>query len=70
MEVKSLKVIVDTKRCVSSGNCADLVPAVFTQDDNTGVVMLLQERPDASLAEVVRKAALCCPSQAISIEET
>lgn len=69
MSEKSLRVIVDTKRCVSSGNCADLVPGVFTQDDDTGVVILLKERPDPALREAVRKAALCCPSQAISVEE-
>ena len=69
MDNTPLKVIVDTTRCVSSGNCADLVPGVFTQDDSTGVVVLLQEYPDPSLRQKVKKAALCCPSQAFVVEE-
>ncbi|MEO8752150.1 MAG: ferredoxin [Casimicrobiaceae bacterium] len=64
-----MRVIVDRGRCVSSGNCADLAPLVFTQDDDSGVVVLLQEHPDESLREVVRRAAMLCPSQAIRVEE-
>ena len=66
---KVLKVVVDRQRCVSSGNCADIAGAVFTQDDQTGVVVLLQDKPDPAQYESVRKAAQCCPSQAISVQE-
>lgn len=66
---KPLRLIVDRERCVSSGNCADLAPLVFTQDDDTGVVILLMEHPEESLREVVKRAAMLCPSQAIRVEE-
>lgn len=64
-----MKVIIDRSRCVSSGNCADLVPLVFTQDSVTGIAELLQENPDDSLREALKNAARVCPAQAISIEE-
>jgi ferredoxin len=66
---KPMKVIVDRERCVSSGNCADLVPLVFTQDGTTGIVELLDEHPDEALREAVRNAARVCPALAITIEE-
>jgi ferredoxin len=66
---KCLRVVVDNERCVSSGNCADIAPLVFTQDDDTGVVILLKEHPDDSLREAVLRAASLCPSQAIAVHE-
>jgi ferredoxin len=64
-----LRVSIDASRCASSGNCADLAPGVFTQDDNTGVVILLVERPTPAQHEAVRNAERLCPAQAISVHE-
>jgi ferredoxin len=42
--------------------------SVFDQDDD-GIVVLLQDDPDASLESVVRRAASLCPSHAIKLSE-
>ena len=64
-----MKVTVDQAKCVSSGMCVLNAAAVFDQDDDDGVVVLLVSEPGPELAEETRKAALACPALAIHIEE-
>jgi ferredoxin len=66
--VTRVRVRVDRDSCASSGNCADIAGAVFAQDDVTGVVILLDEHPDASALAAVHRAARLCPAQAIEVE--
>ncbi|GAA3356485.1 MULTISPECIES: ferredoxin [Saccharopolyspora] len=63
-----LKITADKDRCVGAGQCVLSAPDVFDQDDD-GVVTLLDETPGAEHADDVRQAALICPSQAITVEE-
>jgi ferredoxin len=65
-----LKVSIDREKCVGSGNCVYVAPEVFSQDDDDGIVILLDEYPAASLGEMVAEAVRQCPSMAIQIEET
>jgi ferredoxin len=64
-----VKVHVDQRRCVGSGQCARTVLAVFDQRDEDGIVVLRTALPDDRLAPAVKKAARHCPAQAIRIEE-
>jgi ferredoxin len=64
-----LKVSIDRGKCVGSGNCVYIAPDIFSQDDDDGMVILLTERPDASLSEAVAEAARQCPSMAIQLKE-
>jgi ferredoxin len=48
--------------------CNVEAPAVFDQDDDNGVVVLLDPAPPESLWAAVRSAARCCPSLAITVE--
>jgi ferredoxin len=66
----SLTVEVDAPRCASSGNCADVAPTVFTQDDDTGVVVLLEQHPGAEFEAEVRQAEALCPAQAILVRSS
>ncbi len=63
-----MKVKVDVDWCVASGSCVLACPKVFDQDEN-GLVILLNENPSPDLHEGVRKAASVCPSAVISIED-
>lgn len=63
----SAMVKVDPHRCISSGNCADLVPDVFSQDPEDGVVILLAATPEGSLRGVIEEAVALCPARAISL---
>jgi ferredoxin len=64
-----MKVTVDQGRCCSGGNCAALVPEVFDQRDDDGVVILLAPEPGPELHEAVREASTVCPSAAITVRE-
>lgn len=64
-----MKVTADQNICASSGQCVALVPRVFDQRDEDGVVVVLDENPPEELAEAVRQAARVCPSGAIKIVE-
>jgi ferredoxin len=63
-----MRIKADTGVCVGSGQCVLTEPAVFDQDDD-GVVTLLVERPDGDTAERAREAVSLCPSGALSIAE-
>ena len=65
----TLKLIVDQDKCCGAGQCVLLAPEVFDQREEDGIVVLLDETPDASLHDVVREAASVCPAAAITVEE-
>lgn len=60
-----MRIEISSECCVGSGQCALVVPEVFDQDDSTGVVVLLNDRPDAGLHDAVHEAASRCPVRAI-----
>jgi len=64
-----MKVKVDQHNCIGAGNCAQLAPKVFSQREEDGVVILLDETPEESEADNVAKAVKICPAQAISVSE-
>jgi ferredoxin len=64
-----MRVIVDQDACISSGQCVLTVPAVFDQNDD-GVVVLLDECPPTELHDAVRQAAALCPALAITVIES
>ena len=63
-----MRVVADTDVCVGAGQCVLTEPAVFDQDDS-GVVALLNDRPDGEEAERARNAVILCPSGALSVIE-
>ncbi|MEV6235300.1 ferredoxin [Lentzea sp. NPDC051838] len=62
-----MKVSVDVPRCVASGQCVLIAPAVFDQRDDDGLVVLLDSSPPPALHEGVRESALVCPAAAIHV---
>ena len=61
-----MRVTTEHDRCVGSGQCAMLSPEVFDQDDD-GLVVVLQEEPAAELLDDAHRAAELCPSRAIHV---
>jgi len=59
---------IDVKRdaCVGAGQCALVAPDVFDQDDD-GIVLLLQPDPEGSDLDAATKAVRLCPARAISL---
>lgn len=64
-----MKVAVQERKCVASGQCVALSPAVFDQGEDDGLVMLLNDRPSEDDQDDVRDAAAACPALAIDIQE-
>jgi class 3 adenylate cyclase len=63
-----LRARVDRHRCIGAGNCITLAPTVFdwVADDLYKAELL---DPDSVEEEVLRAAALSCPTNAIELEE-
>ncbi|EHB58863.1 protein of unknown function DUF1271 [Mycolicibacterium rhodesiae JS60] len=56
-------------KCVGAGTCAALAPAVFDQDENSGIVEVVDENPPESERKIIEEAVEFCPAQAIWIDE-
>lgn len=63
-----MRVSADRGKCISAGNCVLTDDAVFDQDDD-GVVVVLDPRPPAGHHDAVRRAVAACPSGAISLRQ-
>lgn len=64
-----MDITVKRERCVGAGMCALTAPAVFDQDDNEGLVLLLDARPPREHHTSARIAAGTCPAGVISVTE-
>jgi ferredoxin len=63
---RKVRVSADRDVCIGAGLCVYADDAVFDQDDD-GIVMLLVPEPADS--EEVRRAVATCPSGALRLEE-
>lgn len=63
-----MKVIVHADHCIASGACVLECPQVFQQDD-IGMVVVLDEEPGPELHDAVRRAMAACPAAVIEISE-
>ncbi|MDT5018181.1 MAG: ferredoxin [Mycobacterium sp.] len=61
-----VKVEADREVCIQAGNCVMVAVAVFDQDDDGVVVVLVDEVPDDE-QEHAREAIKLCPSQALRL---
>ena len=64
-----MKLTVDQKKCVASGQCVLSAPGVFDQRDEDAIVVLLQPSPPEGLSEEIKQAAALCPALAITVED-
>jgi ferredoxin len=65
-----MKVRLEQRRCVSSGQCVAAAPEVFDQRDDDGVAFLLTDNPSPDVATGVHQAARVCPALAITVDES
>lgn len=62
------RVTADRERCLGSGQCAYSAPDVFDQDDD-GLVTVLDPAPPRERLTSLRQAADLCPSGAVRLDE-
>lgn len=63
-----MKITVKDDACVGSGQCALVASSLFDQDDN-GIVVLLNAQPSSSEEAAAQKAASLCPARAIILND-
>ncbi|WP_078489911.1 ferredoxin [Streptomyces bikiniensis] len=64
-----MDVQADRDRCLGAGMCVLTAPGVFDQDEDEGLVLLLDPRPPQDRHAAVRIAAGVCPAEAVTISE-
>ncbi len=63
-----MRIIADASACVGAGQCAVVAGELFDQDDE-GIVELLEETPGPADHAAARRAASLCPAHAITLDE-
>ncbi|MBW0118807.1 ferredoxin [Pseudonocardia abyssalis] len=61
-----MKIAADRDVCIGAGMCVMNAEAVFDQDDD-GIVLVLVEEPDAADEAAAREAVSLCPSGALRV---
>jgi ferredoxin len=61
-----VKISADRDVCIQAGNCVMVADAVFDQDDDGIVVVLVEDIP-VEEEEHAREAVKLCPSQALRV---
>jgi ferredoxin len=61
----ALRVRIDLHRCIGAGTCMHVAPTAFRWRSSKAEVA----DPSSVEGEVLREAALACPTQAILLEE-
>lgn len=64
-----MKIAIDKSRCIGAGQCVMKAPRVFDQQEEDGMVILLNATPPEADREAARLAARVCPAEAITILE-
>jgi ferredoxin len=64
-----MKVSIDQHRCVGAGQCVLKAPMVFDQQEDDGMVILLNDHPPSEDQAAARLAARVCPAEVITIHE-
>ena len=60
-----MKVGVDREKCIGSGMCTTIAPALFDMDDD-GVLVVVKETPATHEERSLLDAVACCPVNALS----
>lgn len=63
-----MRVTANSATCAVSSLCVYRLPGVFDQDED-GLVLVLDESPDSALHEEVRRAVRACPTKSIRVIE-
>jgi ferredoxin len=64
-----MKIVIDKSRCIGAGQCVLKAPRVFDQQEEDGMVILLNAMPPEQDRAAARQAARLCPAEAITIIE-
>lgn len=63
-----MRVSADRELCIQAGNCVMVAREVFDQDDE-GIVVLIEDEVTGDAAEHAREAVKLCPASALRLED-
>ena len=63
-----MRVEVDWDRCIGSGMCTTIAPALFDLDDD-GAMIVVKDTPGPDEERSLQDAVACCPVNALSTAE-
>ncbi|MFC5747963.1 ferredoxin [Actinomadura rugatobispora] len=63
------RLVADHAACRGAGQCAFNAPDLFDQDEEEGLVLVLQPFPTADQTASARTAVAACPNAAIALIE-
>ncbi len=61
-----MRVVIDRNKCIGAGMCLGIAPDIFSLDSERKAVAA---SVDDSVRPMVESAIVCCPVEAISIED-
>ena len=64
-----MKIKIHAGRCVGAGQCELFSPSLFRQDDDTGLVTVLNETPPEAERAAAEAAVHACPTKTIYLED-
>ena len=65
MKVEAMKIEANRDVCIGAGMCVMTAPEVFDQDEDDGLVVVLQAEVPPEHAEAAARAVAGCPSGAL-----
>ena len=68
MSAGRINVHFDARRCSGYASCELIAPEVFRLDDRLGKAVLLADQVEPEQREMLEKAVISCPTNAISLE--
>ena len=63
-----MKLTADRAICTGAGNCVRLAPDWFDQDEQEGLVVLVDDAPPVDVEQSLRDVVDACPTGAIRLE--
>ncbi|NDH54052.1 MAG: ferredoxin [Betaproteobacteria bacterium] len=64
---KSFRIILHQEKCIGAGHCVTCAPDIFGQNEDDGVVILLNDNPPPDRLAAVESAARMCPTGVIQV---
>lgn len=68
-KVVTMKLTADVNTCMGSGQCVMHAPKLFDQDEETGLVVVLQSEVSGEDLEAALLAERSCPVRAVKVSE-
>ncbi len=66
---KSFRIVLHTDKCIGAGHCVTCAPDLFSQNEDDGVVILLNENPPMDRYAAAESAVRMCPTGVIELQK-